>query len=1148
MEDNIGDGNSMNKEMYISVITQDIKNTLSDYRYNNYKKQVIARKLSADFYPTYDESYLWNRALFLSSNACLLIGEDQETKLASRALKESAEIYENLGAISETYDREYSLLLAAMCYDLSGYQANGYCLAKALTQYDFQSEDERVNIESDNYILSQVKEILLKNIFKARAELDQNNNIDIGIGLFNNAVSKWYENALNGIENEFLNEIDDTYRYYLNAANIPISHLLILLKTRLKVYVKRSIWQNLLLHESVRESHTWHKYIRLLTHDIYDRHEIKQIDKRVSKFEFWTSQLRAIQKGLLEGETNFVIQMPTSAGKTFIAELSILNALVKHPGKRCIYIAPFRALTNEKESELGDYISKLGYSVSALSGSYEVDEFQDIILEETDVLIATPEKIDLLLRLNPDYFEQISLMVVDEGHIVGDISARSSLLEFLIIRLRMKVESVQTLFISAVMPPANADEYSVWLSGVKDNVIRSLLHEDSSPTEEWEPTRKLIGAFTWEGRNGRITFKDVETEDETTQIIRGAFVPSIIRKRQFSDTYPNGTTKAQTSAALAYRLSQEGSCLVYCAQVRDTERVAKALLAIIEAVEVENETDRLIANKERESFFFSEKWFGSDSHITQAIERGIGIHYGDMPEAVRRSVESDYSLGKLDVLISTNTIGQGLNFPIRHLIIHSTILGFSNNRPVYLSVRDFWNIIGRAGRAGKETEGQIVFVINSLTDRRSYDRYTDKANINGAYSMFFNVLDALVQDRITTDIYEDYIKVLAEPYLLNLLIEETTEEEDQFTIEQIIENSLFKVQAEEAEIDLAPIRNSFRATIRNVKEAIPIDLIKLYGETGFTLQSNQSIYEFVGENREQFHQIVNSDDYLALLELSLQLFDSGNIEEILSEKLDRIGRNPSEYLTVVTAWIQGAEIDQLRSLWSEVSDNISHLHILISDGFYYRYTWAITSVITIMAHQLGVDRGDLSDKIKSLPSYVKYGLDNPTACFARSLGIKNRNVALLLASEAKNTSGRNFIKWIANLTAEEVNGFDISPYDRQNVLNVAIKLTANRYKETPEEFEFQIRGIPFEDVRISTSKTIAIGDVLTCQRDTSNEFDPYAIKIFKEENELGFVPREFAKVISVEIDVNGTEYFIQVLDVEIVDSYNRILVSMSTIK
>ncbi|TGL26397.1 DEAD/DEAH box helicase, partial [Leptospira bourretii] len=91
----------------------------------------------------------------------------------------------------------------------------------------------------------------------------------------------------------------------------------------------------------------------------------KGINERKSIFEFWTSQIRALENGILDRDENFVVQMPTSAGKTFIAELLILKNLIENPNKKCIYIAPFRALTHEKEIELSKNLSKLGYSVSS---------------------------------------------------------------------------------------------------------------------------------------------------------------------------------------------------------------------------------------------------------------------------------------------------------------------------------------------------------------------------------------------------------------------------------------------------------------------------------------------------------------------------------------------------------------------------------------------------------------------------------------------------------------------------------------------------------------------------------------------------------------------------------------------------------------
>ncbi|MBW4888909.1 DEAD/DEAH box helicase [Mucilaginibacter sp. HMF5004] len=1131
---------------YIQSLEGGLEQILQDPKFNNHRNQLSAWKLSAAFSRSYDERYLWNRALFLSTNGCQLMLHGDNVRLATRSLRESALIYENLFHISEVYDKEFALMLSALCYDLAGYQANAVCLIKKVETYQFITDDQQVETSSDNYILQHFRQILLKNIPLANNLINRNLDNDPGIRLFNDAALQWYQQVLTGIDTDFLGQMDKVYHYYLNAFNIPISQLIFLLKTRLKLYVERSIWYNLNNIAHINQHPTWTKYIKLLTNNIYDGRRIKNLERRLSKFEFWTSQLRAVQKGVLDSDESFVIQMPTSAGKTFIAELTILNALIKHPGAKCLYISPFRALTNEKEGELSDNLSKLGFSVSALSGNYEIDEFQDIILSDTDVLIATPEKIDLLLRLNPSYFQQIALAVVDEGHILGDISSRSSLLEFLIIRLKMTRPGLKILFISAVMPPANADEYSVWLSNSAGNVIRSSLHPDSPPAEEWEPTRKLIGRFDWNGNNGRISYKDMSTQDEATNAVTPSFISAIIRKRQYGGTLPDGIAKAQTSAALAFRLSQDGNTLVFCAQVKNTDQVGTALLNLLAKM---RETAEAIPtwftlNTDRESYFYARKWYGPDSYISQCLSHGIGVHFGDLPEAVRRSVEEDFVKGYLKVLISTNTIGQGLNFPIKNLVIHSTLITVKNKIQIKVEVRDFWNIIGRAGRAGMETEGQIIFNVKSWTDEQEFARYTNKANIDAAYSLFFNVLNALVDGRITQRTFENNIKILAEPYILNLITEESIGTDDEDTINSILQNSLFMVQCQANQIEVEPIKNTFRNIFASIKEDNTIEEIRTYAETGLCLKSNKAIDKFITENSELLKAVIEGDNYLAFIELCYQLFDEASLDELDSEKFDKLKLDFVAFIPVTRLWVEGADIDILQNEWANISDNSDHLNILIAQGFYYLFPWIISAFLTLVRFKLNLEQDDLPEDIANVISYIKYGLEDIDACLLKSMGIKNRDVAMLLSDHSLGLSGRALIRWVANLNENDIDQLDISVYDKQNILSVALKLTPQKFENIPDELEFDVKGINFDEDSKFISSVLVIGDKLNIARELTNQFDPYAIEISLDNSKLGYVPREYAKVLSVEIDLNASTYELTVIGISPIADYYDIKVKM----
>lgn len=1137
----------MDKEEYLIELKSDIDTLLKEYKLNNYKSQAFAWKLNASFNRTFDESYLWNRALFLATNSCFLLQNETEKKTAIKGLYESAEIYEYLSElpkISDTYDKDYLSILSALCYDLSGYQANAFCVADRIEEYELETKDVDIELAIDNKIIEQIRLILLKKIPLAYNKLrNEQLEQDYGYSIFKKGIEEWYQYLLKLNEADYLSSLEQVYTYYLHTKNTYLSHLIFLLKTRIKMFNERGIWNNLKTNEDIANSLQWKKYVKLLAYDYYANNSIKGIQYRKSVFEFWTSQIRAVENGLIRLDENFVVQMPTSAGKTFIAELSILKYLIKNPEKKCIYIAPYRALTNEKEEELSKYFSKIGFSVSSLSGSYEIDEFQDVILSDSDLLIATPEKIDLLLRLNPEFFENVSFVVIDEGHIIGDLSTRATLLEFLIIRLRIKIPEIKTLFISAVMPPANADEYSLWLSGKQNNVLRSLKFSDSDTNEEWEPTRKLISYFEWIGERGDITFQNVITEDEDTKVKQGAKLYSFLQHREFGNKYPNKKVKKESAAALAFKLSEEGNTLVFCAQVPRIKSVATSFLLLLEKIEDIPDRFKLFTNKK--SSYYASIWYGEDSYITKSINNGIGIHYGDMPEQVRTAVEDDFRNGHLKVLLSTNTIGQGLNFPVKNLIFYETQIGREDGRNIYIQYRDFWNIVGRAGRAGKETEGKIVFIINSRTDRRLYKNYINKNNIEDADSFIFKVLDALIDNRISSDEFSEYLSILSETYLLDLLTEEIIGTEYEEIIDRIINNSLFKIQIDKRKIDITSVKQGFSKIFKSFEEDTSFELLSIYRITGFSFNSNKVIDEFINENIDELKSITEDDDYYEVVRYFLKLISENEIDELKDYKLDNLNVTPTEYYEIIENWINGTTIQDLISLWEDSFDKeVTDLHIFISKALYYLYPWGFSSFLIILAYRLNLEFKVLPENIKNLTSYIKYGLNNSTSCLARSLGVKSRQVSLFLYEQSNHLVGRDFIKWISNLTNDEIESFEVSTFDKENLKDVSLKLTPNSYRTAINEFEFRIKGTYYNSDWSIASQDVQAGEELSYIREEQNEFDPYAIIVLWNESKIGYIPREYAKLIASEIDIEDSNYKILVSNVNQKDNYNEIEVQM----
>jgi len=544
----------VDKSDYLREKEEELKDILErDTKLISYNNQIFAKRINAVFEEKYDESYLWRYALYLSSKGAILLEENPQNQIGIESLKRAAEIYENLYYVSRKYDREYSLILSSLCYDLSGYQANAQCLIDklvkgqqayySLEKVNSEYREHKIISRYENKILKNVQLFLQKRIFLLSGEIGNLHMKNIkDLSYHYRSAFKNYHMAAKSLsafilmgkrDKDFLESITNSYKEVLYSGNVLLSQVISLFKTRLRLLKERNIW-DVMNNQRKLPNSIWEKYLKLLSMDIYDIDRIKSEEERTSIFEFWKSQLKAINEGVISINNNFVIQMPTSAGKTLIAEIIIINSLIENPNSKCIYIAPFRALTTEIEETLTNRLGKLGFIVSGATGSYEVDELQQFWIENSDVLIATPEKIDLLYRLQPEFFENISLVVIDEGRIIGDISERSPLLEFLIAKLRRKLEKKSRfLFMSAVMTEVNAKEFSKWLSGEEDNVISlPKIYE-----KEWEPTRKLIGKCRWykAKASGEIIYPY-----ERIKLEEPPFLPNIISERKC--TYINPST------------------------------------------------------------------------------------------------------------------------------------------------------------------------------------------------------------------------------------------------------------------------------------------------------------------------------------------------------------------------------------------------------------------------------------------------------------------------------------------------------------------------------------------------------------------------------------------------------------------------------
>lgn len=418
-----------------------------------------------------------------------------------------------------------------------------------------------------------------------------------------------------------------------------------------------------------------------------------------AEIDLWPSQIDAATRALNLAD-NMVVSLPTSAGKTRVAELCILACLAA--GRRVVFVTPLRALSAQTEVTLQRSFQPLGKTVSSLYGAIGVSDVDEDFLRESDIIVATPEKLDFALRNDPDLLDTVGLVVLDEGHMIG-LTEREVRYEVQIQRLlrRSDAKTRRIVCLSAILPDGDQlQDFTAWLTGDQDDGLIKM---------DWRPTRLRYGEVEWRGDHARLEIS-IGAEKPFVPKFLSATLPKGRRTRLF----PADQRELCIATAWAM-IADNHSVLIFCPQRRSVEPFAKAIVDLAARGSIASVLEHdpaVLAN----AIAIGTEWLGVDSPVLACLRLGVAIHHGALPTPYRKEVERLLREGVLRVTISSPTLAQGLNLSATTLIFHGLMRAAEP-----IDIAEFRNVVGRAGRAYVDVEGLVLMPMFDRVSKRRAD-------------------------------------------------------------------------------------------------------------------------------------------------------------------------------------------------------------------------------------------------------------------------------------------------------------------------------------------------------------------------------------------------------------------------------------------
>lgn len=624
---------------------------------------------------------------------------DGTSALCQRAFERAGNAFESLvrNGVADAEERGFYRTIAGAAYHLAGYSAIAYSLFG-----EQQIAELNVNAAEAVLILLILRDLDHLRTYVRSQLLDEGNSdarvsallqegdieSDEAISIILNTVVcralAFFDFALQTGEVSLLNSakelLDTAIKLADSAASVSLWWIIRLCRNMIEDLWAHSLHETLPLNPPQDGAERYPELRRLFISSLYAR--------KSAELELWPSQREAAKRST-DVSDDLVVALPTSAGKTRVAEIAALMCL--STSKRVLIVTPLRALSAQTERAFRQTFAPLGFSVSSLYGASGLSAGDEDALRSMDIIIATPEKLDFALRNDASLIDDIGLVVLDEGHLIGP-TEREIRYEILVQKLlrRADADTRRIVCLSAILPDGQQlEDLTAWIrSDVEGEPVRS----------SWRPTRQRFGTLVWQGDAARLNY---DLEQQGPFLAR--FIEQIPGRAPDRKPYPRKIKDLTLFAA--WQFAQQGKrTLVFSTQANWVEGYGEAAVELHRRgylpTLLEDEASVLRALE------VGKEWLGDRHPAVACLKLGVAVHHGRLPSPFLRELEALLAKGVLKVIVASPTLSQGLNLNAAVLLVPYLVRSGK-----VISGEEFANVAGRAGRAFVDVEGLVVHVI-----------------------------------------------------------------------------------------------------------------------------------------------------------------------------------------------------------------------------------------------------------------------------------------------------------------------------------------------------------------------------------------------------------------------------------------------------